>query len=126
MLAWTLSLDLDAVHHAALAGVEWIAPMNQAAVVPYQGVPDAPLVPPHKLRARSVRPELVQQALAFFQGQPDNVAIAATAEIQRFAPRYGVGPKHRMAGTGSLPRIGDLLETLAQLPRAVVSLVMHQ
>ena len=89
-VARSLSLDLGAVHDAPRAGVERIAAVHDAAVVPQHQVAGAPLVAPgQRVRGRDV-PDAIEQRVGFIERQPLEPCVAAPAEIQMPAPGLGV------------------------------------
>src|SRR5258706_13464558 len=67
------ALDLRAVHDAARSGIEGIAAVERAAVVPQDEVVALPHLAKRELRLGRMRPEAVQGGLAFVAVQPDDV-----------------------------------------------------
>src|ERR1700720_2118791 len=55
------ALDLGAVHDTPRGGVEGIAAVHHAAVVPQNEVADTPIIVPGELVAGRVSPDLVEQ-----------------------------------------------------------------
>src|SRR6201999_4475731 len=90
------TFDLRAMHDATFRRIEWIAPVHRATIVPQYEVADAPHVLPHQFFAVDVRPKFVQQRLGTSEIKPLDVRIAATAEIQHAAARFGVRAYQRM------------------------------
>ncbi len=77
------TLDLSPVHNAARAGVERVAPVHGAAIVPQHQVAHLPLVVPGEFFACSDRPQLVEQRFGLRQRQTLNVGISPASEIKR-------------------------------------------
>src|SRR4029077_5140850 len=76
------ALDLGAVHDAPRIGVERIAPMHGAAIVPQHQIADAPHVLPGKFRPRHIAPQLVKQSFGRREVKPGDIGVAAAAEIE--------------------------------------------
>ena len=72
------------MHQAPRGGIEGIAPVQGAAVVPHHHVADAPFLAEDELRLRRVRPQRIEQRLALREFQPLDVAIAAPTEEQKY------------------------------------------
>ena len=86
-----LALDLHAVQLASRRIVERVAAMHEAAVIPHEHVAHPPLLAPHELGPRRMRPQFVEEALAFVERQADDVCVRAAPEIQCFAARQRIG-----------------------------------
>src|ERR1700730_11301130 len=72
------ALDLGAMHDAPRTGVERVAPVHGAAIVPQHQIADAPHVLPGELRPRHVAPQLIEQGFGGRELQPGDVGVAAT------------------------------------------------
>src|SRR4051812_20359827 len=97
------------MHYAARIGIEGIAPVQRAAVVPDHEVTDLPLLAECESRLRGMRPELIEQRLALLELEPDDVAIAPPAEEQALAPRFRMRAHQPVACPGSPARIGHVV-----------------
>src|SRR5215831_937251 len=73
-----VAFDLRAMHQPPVAGVELIATMQNTAIVPQHEVADPPLLIPGQLETRSMRPQRVEEPLAFFELQTVDVGVAPT------------------------------------------------
>src|SRR5581483_4747168 len=104
------ALQLGAVHQPAGGGIEGVAAVHRAAVVPPDEVADLPVLAPGVFLLRRVRPQLVEQRLAFRHRQADDVGVDAAAEKQRLAPGLGMGAHHRLARPRHFRDILDMLE----------------
>ena len=75
------ALALRAVHDAPRVGIERVAAMHRAAIVPDQDVADFPLVMPRGLRPRGVRPQRIEQSFGFRQRQAAHVSVGPPSEV---------------------------------------------
>src|SRR5215470_562999 len=119
-----IALDLGAVHDAPALGIERVAAVESAAVVPQDEIVQSPFLAEGELRPRNARPEFVEQRLALRQLETDDVAIASTSKEQRRPTRLRVQDHERVARTRCLARIGDLFHSLAHHPGAVVGRIV--
>src|SRR5689334_19884468 len=87
----------EAMHDAAGARVERIAPMDDAPVVPDQHVAGLPGVLVHRTWLCRGAPELVEQLLALLDRQADDIAAAPAPEIKCLAPGNAMGADDRVA-----------------------------
>src|SRR5713101_7038744 len=77
-----LALDLGPVHDPPCVRIECIAPVHGAAVVPQHNIADAPDVLPGELRPIDEAPKLIEQRLGLRKLEPDEIGVAAAAEIE--------------------------------------------
>src|SRR5882762_3656377 len=89
-VARSLSLDLGAVHDAPGARVERVAAVHDAAVVPEHQVADPPLVAPRQGAGGGRLPDAIEQRVGLVERQSLEPRVAAPAEIQVAASRFGV------------------------------------
>src|SRR5215212_3593712 len=82
------SLDLGAVHDAARGGIERVPAVKRAAVVPQDQVVALPDLPESEFWLRRVRPQPVEQRLAFGEVEPDDIAVATSSEEERGPLRF--------------------------------------
>jgi sodium-dependent dicarboxylate transporter 2/3/5 len=123
-VARSLSLDLGAVHDAPRAGVEPVAAVHDAAVVPQHQVAGAPLVAPgERVRGRDV-PDAIEQRVGLVERQPFEPRVAAPAEIQMPAPGLGVDAHERMERSWRGARIVGRRHAGANVAPAVVRAVV--
>src|SRR5207237_4899915 len=109
-------------HQAAGRGVEGVAAVHRAAIVPPHEIADLPFLCPGELVLDHVSPELIEQRLARRDRQPDHIGIDAAAETERFLAGFGMGADHRLARARHLGDILDLLEPLLRTPPNSMSL----
>src|SRR5262249_51200328 len=86
-----VALDLSPVHDAAAVGIECIAPMHGAAIVPQHEIAHAPDMLPTELAAIDDAPQLVEQRLGLGNLEPDQIGIAAATEIEHAAAARRMG-----------------------------------
>src|SRR5438067_11810259 len=91
-----LILDLRAVHQAARARIERVAPVHRAAVVPQHEITGAPVVPPGQRVARRMRPHVVQQRVALLEPQAFDLRVAPAPALPRSAPSPRLDRHHRV------------------------------
>src|SRR5258706_16267201 len=101
------------MHYAARVGIEGIAPVQGAAVIPDHEIADLPLLAECESRLRRMRPERIEQGLAFLELEPDDVAVEPPAEEQALEPGFGVLFHHPMVSAGSAARIGHVVVAFA-------------
>src|SRR5580704_15751006 len=118
------ALDLRAMPDAALGGIEGVAAMHGAAIVPQHQVADAPGVQPGVFIARRQRPELVEQRLGLRELETDDVGVAAAAQIKAFATGLRVGADQRVHGARRGPGIVAVGQPGAEIAAAVVGAVV--
>src|SRR5262245_11821600 len=80
------------VHQTARIGRKRVVVMHGAPVVPDQKIADPPLVLPDVFVLARVRPDCVEQLLALFERQPEDVRVEAAPKVQAFAARDRVSP----------------------------------
>ena len=119
-----LALDLGAVHDAPAARVERIAPMHGAAIVPQHQIADAPDVLPGELRPVDEAPQLVEQRLGVRERKPEQIGVAAPAEIEHAPAGIGMRAHQRVHGARRGQRIVGRRDALAHIAAAVVGAVM--
>ena len=107
---------LGAVHAPPQPFVKGVAPMHRAAIVPHHHVVGAPTMRPGKSRLCRMRPQFVQQSLAFGEIEPNDEGVAAAAQVERGPSRLRVAPHRGMACTGRRARIGDSRRPLRRSP----------
>src|SRR5262249_61449556 len=66
-----LAFDLGAMHDPPAAGIECVAPVHGAAIVPQHEIADAPDLLPGEFRPIDEAPELVEQRLGFRELEPE-------------------------------------------------------
>src|SRR5260221_260607 len=101
------------MHYAARIGIEGIAPVQGAAVIPDHEIADFPLLAECESRLRRMRPERIEQRLAFLELEPHDVAVAPPAEEQALAPGFRMRAHQPMVCAGSAARIRQLLAAKA-------------
>src|SRR5262245_65189351 len=77
-----VAFDLGAVHDPSGAGIECVAPVHGAAIVPEHEIADAPDVLPGEFRPIDETPELVEQRLGLCKLEPDQISVAAAPEVE--------------------------------------------
>ena len=93
------------MHDARLAGIDLRAVVHAAPVVPENDVADAPTVCPCVFGLRGMRPQAIEEGLAFRVGQAHDVIgrpHASPAEVERALFRHGVYAHQRMDGAFDL------------------------
>jgi sodium-dependent dicarboxylate transporter 2/3/5 len=120
----TLSLDLRAVHDSAAAGVERVAAVHDASVVPQDQVAGTPLVTPGQRVGRGRRPDALEQRVGLVERQPLEPRIPAPAEIEMLSPRLGVQADQRMQRAGRAARIVARRDPRTDVAPAVVRAVV--
>src|SRR3981081_4080926 len=101
------------MHHAARVGIEGIAPVQGAAVIPDHEIADLPLLAECESRLRRMRPERIEQGLAFFELEPHDVAVAPPAEEKALAPGFRMRAHQPMVCAGSAAWIGHVVVAFA-------------
>jgi len=119
-----LSLDLGAVHDAPRAGVERVAPVHDAAVVPQHEISHAPSMAPRQRVRGGEFPDTIEQVVGVVQRQPFEPRIAPASEIQMLAACLGMHTDERMQGAGSTTRIVGWNNARADVAAAVVRAVV--
>src|SRR3954469_19335960 len=97
------------MHQAAGVGIEGIATVQGAAVVPHHEVADLPYLAESELGLRRMRPELVEELLAFVERHADDPAVPAPAEEQTLASGLGMPLDQRVARARRFAGIGHVL-----------------
>jgi sodium-dependent dicarboxylate transporter 2/3/5 len=121
-----LAFDLRAMHDAPRTGVERVAAVHDAAVVPQHQIAGAPLVAPRqRIGGRDV-PDAIEQRVGLVERQPFEPRVAASSEIQMAAVGFGVHADERMQRARRLARIVGRSDAGADVPAAVVgAVVLH-
>src|ERR1041384_3565379 len=81
------ALELGAVHQAAGRGIEGVAAVHRAAIVPPDEVARLPILPPGEFLLGRVLPQEIEELLAFPNRQAENVGVDAAAAEKRLAGR---------------------------------------
>src|SRR6516165_4000407 len=79
------ALDLGTVHDASRGGVEGIAAVHRAAVVPQNKVAHPPVIVPRQLVARRVSPNLIEQRFGSGKRKSVDIGVAAATEVEALA-----------------------------------------
>jgi sodium-dependent dicarboxylate transporter 2/3/5 len=95
-----LSLDLGAVHDAARSGIERVAAVHDAAVVPQDEIAGAPAVTPRLRIGRCRLPDAIEQCVRRIERQSLQPRVAASAEIQMLPSGLRVHTDERMECSG--------------------------
>src|SRR5579859_7038058 len=103
------SFDLRTVQQPARGRIEGIAPMQRATVVPRHDVAHAPFLPESEPRPGGVRPERIQQLLAFREIKAFDVAVAPSPQKETLASGLRVCAHERMTGARRFARIANVL-----------------
>ena len=101
----TLALDLRAVHDAPRSGIERVAAVHDAAVVPQHEVAGAPLVAPRQRIGGGHVPDAIEQRVRFVERQPLEPRIAAPSEIEMPASGFRMHADERMERAGRGARV---------------------
>ena len=117
----TIALDLGAMHQPSRIRVEFIAAVQDTAIVPHDEIADAPLLIPGEFGLARVFPQCIEQGFAVSEVKALDVGVAAAAEKQRLAAGDRMGADDRMVGAGSLARIADLGIAAAQFAGTVAA-----
>jgi hypothetical protein len=112
------------MHDPLAAVVERIAPVHDAAIVPYQEIVLSPGLGPAELRLRRMHPQPVEEHFALFEGQLRDVGIAAAAEEKRRPARHRMRAHQGMTRPDGAARIGQLGKAPAQFAGAVAARIM--
>ena len=120
----SLSLDLGAMHDAPRAGIERVAAVHDAAVVPQHQVAGAPLVAPRQRISGGRFPDAVEQRVGLVERQTFEPRVPASTEIQMPASGLGVGADERMECARRGARIISWRDTGADVSAAVVGTVV--
>src|SRR4051812_20652843 len=117
-LRWALPRALHPMHDPARPGVERIAMMHYAAVIPHEYVAAAPLMMPCEIGARRVRPEHIEQRFRFVDGQAVDVRVRTAAQIKRVVSRIWMRTNDRVARAWRIANVRDGRETVTQIAGA--------
>jgi sodium-dependent dicarboxylate transporter 2/3/5 len=120
----TLSLDLRAVHDTPAAGIERVAAVHDAAVVPEHQVAGAPLVTPRQRGVCGRLPDAIEQRVGLVERQPLEPRVAASPEVEMPPPGFGMNADKGMKRPGRGPRIVARRDAGADVSAAVVRAVM--
>jgi len=123
-VARSLSLDLGAVHDAPGARVERVAAVHDAAVVPEHQVADPPLVAPRQGAGGGRLPDAIEQRVGLVERQSLEPRVAAPAEIQVAASRFGVDGDEQVERAWRGARIVARRDAGADVAAAVVGAVV--
>src|SRR5712671_7413304 len=99
------ALELRSVHQPASCGVQGVAAMHGAAIVPPYQIADAPILTPREFLLRRMRPEKVQEAFALRDRKADDIGIDPASKEQRLATGFRMGADDRLARSGHLSRL---------------------
>src|SRR4051812_37543408 len=99
------ALDLGTVHDASRSGVEGIAAVHRAAVVPQNEVADPPVIVPGQLVAGRVSPNLIEQRFGLGERESVDIGVVAPTEIEALATRFGMRADEWVDGARGLARI---------------------
>src|SRR5712691_4733656 len=91
-----VALDLGAVHDPPAVRVKGVAPVHGAAIVPQNEIANAPRVLPGEFRPIDKAPQLVKQRLGVRKVEPNQVGVAAAAEIEHAPAGVGVRAHQRV------------------------------
>ena len=120
----SLSLDLRAMHDASRPGIERVAAVHHAPVVPEDQIADAPLVTPRQRIGSGDLPDAVEQRVRFVERQPLEPRVAAASEVEMPTSGLGMRADQRMQRAGRGARIVGRRDTGADVPAAVVGAVV--
>src|SRR5262245_47170638 len=105
-------------------GVERIAAMHRAAVIPQHEVAGTPLMPPDDFVASRVRPQFVEQPFRFAQRYPTDVSVAPPAKVQHLSSCLRMRAHDRMIDAGRGSWIVHRSDALPNVTTAVVGTVV--
>src|SRR5690349_6469091 len=114
------AFELGAVHQAAGRGIERVAAVNRAAIVPPDEVARLPILPPSEFPLGRVLPEEIEEPLAHTDRQAEDIGVDAPAEEQRLAARLGMGADERLHRPRYFCYVIDRLEPLMRAAAAIV------
>jgi phosphate-selective porin len=120
----TLALDLRAVHDAPRSGIERVAAVHDAAVVPQHEVAGAPLVAPRQRIGGGHVPDAIEQRVRLVEWQPLEPRIAAPSEIEMPASGFRMDADERMQRAGRGARVVAWRDAGAEIPATVVRAVV--
>jgi len=119
-----LRANLSPVHDAASAGIERVAAVHRAAVVPQHQVAWPPVVPPRQPVIGRVLPDLIQQRVGLLERQAVDVGVAPAPEVQAAAAGFRVDANEGMQGARRGPRIIGRRHARADISAAVIGAVV--
>src|SRR5579863_216142 len=114
------ALDLRAVQNPARSGVEGIAPVHGAAIVPQDDVSHLPLDAPGESILRGERPQIVEQRFRLVPRQPGYAGIASPAQIQSLPSGFRMPADQRVPRAGRCDGVVHRCYTLPDIPTAVI------
>ena len=94
--AWSFTGDLHLVQTPPRIRVEGIAVVHGEAIVPDHKIAHLPAVRPDTLVLHRMRPQFIEQRLAFFDLKADDPGAEASPEIQALAAAVRDGAHNRM------------------------------
>ena len=119
-----LSLDLRTVHDTPRSGIEGIAAVHGAAVVPDDEIAGLPAVTPRQPISGCDLPDAIEQGVRFIERQPFEPRVAAAAEIQMPAARFRMRADERMQRAGRGAGIIGRRDAGANVSAAVVGAIV--
>src|SRR5690242_17418695 len=114
------------MHDAPGLGIEGIAPMQHAEIVPHENVAHLPAMAHGKARLGRMRPQRIEQAFALGQVKAEHICIRTPAEEESLAAGPWLGANERMMRANSLADVGDLFVSLAQHAGTVARGIMNR
>src|SRR5947209_19610927 len=76
------ALELGTVHQPARRGVEGVAAVHRAAVIPPDQVADPPFLLPGEAFLAGVLPQEIQERLALLDREAEDIGVDAAAEVE--------------------------------------------
>jgi sodium-dependent dicarboxylate transporter 2/3/5 len=119
-----LSLDLGAVHDASGPGIERVAAVHDAAVVPQHQIAGAPVMPPRQRLAGRDVPDAIEKRVRFVDLEACEPGVPAASEIQMTTAGFRVDGDEWMQRPGGLARIVGRRDAGADVAAAVVGAVV--
>src|SRR5262245_35816245 len=120
------ALDLTAMHDTSRFRIERVPPMQHRKIIPHEQIAHLPCMAHCEARLGRVRPERIEQGLAFRHVETEYVGIRSAAEKQRLPPCVRLRSDEWMMCTDRFANVGDFLVALAEHARAVGRGVVHR
>jgi len=95
-VATSLSFDLSAVHDTPRPGIERIASVHDAAVVPEHEIAGAPTMAPRQAIGGGDGPDVIEQRVGFVERKPLEPGVAPPSKIQMPASSFGMDGHERV------------------------------